>query len=207
MMIPSGLSSEAKLKDAKLCVQTEFAQRPKPRVTTTISRNGVVLEKVENAWEGPPRTEQERERIERFLRRQHQGVLARIKSDNTQSAAPSAEAEKTASTGQAGMSRIDRLLSETDGVSGWTHISGDGQVTAHHLPAPETKEISDLVPPLKDLSSFLTSVTGLGDFTGGILESPGSSELWLPLGADFLVVKAGLRVSFKNLVEKIKSEV
>ena len=104
------------------------------------------------------------------------------------------------------MTKLDRVLSETDGVLGWAHISEDEQVTAHHLSEPETKEISDLVLPLKELSSFLTSVTRLGDFTGGVLESPGSSELCLPLGGDFLVVKAGLRVSFKNLVKRIKSE-
>ena len=61
--MPGGLSSEAKLKDAKFCVQTEFAQRPRPRVTTTISRNGVVMKKVENAWEWLPQTEEEKDSI------------------------------------------------------------------------------------------------------------------------------------------------
>jgi hypothetical protein len=207
MIIPSGLSSEARLKDAKFCVQTEFAQRPKPRVTTTISRDGVVVEKVENAWEGLPQDEQEKEKIERFLRRQHQEVLAKITRGMEESAAPPGEADKIASPDRTVIGRIDQELSGIDGVLGWVHVSREERVTSHHLSPPEAKGISDLVAPLRDISSLLVSVSGLGGLVGGILESPRSSELCMPFGTHFLVVKVDFRVNLKDLARRVRSVV
>ena len=205
MIIPSGLSSEAKLKHAKFCVQTEFAQRPRPRVTTTISRDGVVVEKVENVWEGLPQNEEEKEKIEKFLRRQHQEVLAKITREMDESAAPPGEAEKMVPPDQTVIGRIDQELSGIDGVLGWVHVSGEDVVTSHHLSPPETKGISDLIHPLRDLSSLLASVCDWGNFVGGILESPRSSELCMPVGTHFLVVQLDFRVNLKDLTRRIRS--
>jgi hypothetical protein len=207
MIIPSGLSSEAKLKDAKFCVQTEFAQRPKPRVTTTISRDGVVVKKVENAWEGLPQNEEEREKIERFLRRQHQEVLARITRGMDESAVAPGEAEKMVPPDQTVIVRIDQELSGIDGVLGWVHVSGDERLTSHHLSPPETRGISDLVGPLKDISFLLASVSGFGGLVGGVLESPRSSDLCMQLGTHFLVVKVDFGVNLKDLAKRIRSVV
>jgi hypothetical protein len=79
MMIPAGLSSEACLGDTKLVVQTEFALRPQPRVTTTIFLKGQVVEKMEKIWEGSPQTQEENEEIEKFLKKQHLLVMEKIK--------------------------------------------------------------------------------------------------------------------------------
>jgi thymidylate kinase len=79
MMIPAGLSSEACHGDTKLVVQTEFALRPQPRVTTTVFIKGQVVEKMEKMWEKSPQTQEENEEIEKFLKRQHRQVLKIIK--------------------------------------------------------------------------------------------------------------------------------
>ena len=205
--MPGGISSEAKLKDAKFCVQTEFAQRPEPRVTTTISRDGVVLKKVENAWEGLPQTEEEKDKIERFLRRQHQDVIAKMTRAMDEPGAPPGESDKIASPDQSVIGRIDQELSGIDGVLGWVHVSGEDRTTSHHLPPSEANRISDLVGPLRDISSLLASVSGLGSLVDGILESPQNSELCVPLGTHFLVVKADFRVNLKDLAKRIRSVV
>ena len=205
--MPGGISSEAKLKDAKFCVQTEFAQRPEPRVTTTISRDGVVVKKVENAWEGLPQTEEEKDKIERFLRRQHQDVIAKMTRAMDEPGAPPGEPDKIASPDQSVIGRIDQELSGIDGVLGWVHVSGEDRTTSHHLPPSEANRISDLVGPLRDISSLLASVSGLGSLVDGILESPQNSELCVPLGTHFLVVKADFRVNLKDLAKRIRSVV
>lgn len=204
--MPGGLSSEAKLKDAKFCVQTEFAQRPKPRVTTTISRDGVVVKKVENAWERLPQTEEEKDKIERFLRRQHQNVIAKITRGMDPDAHPGKMGQITAPDKKV-IGKIDQELSATDGVLGWVHISGVDRTASHHLHSSEANTISNLVGALRDVSSLMTSFSGLGNLVGGILESPASSELCLPLGAHFLVVKADFRVNLKDLAKRIRSVV
>ena len=79
MLIPAGLSSEASLEDTRLVVQTEFALRPRPRVTTTIFFEGQVVKKVEKIWKGSPQTEEEKGEIEKFLKSQHYLVMKKIK--------------------------------------------------------------------------------------------------------------------------------
>jgi hypothetical protein len=79
MINPAGISGEASSGKKKFCVQTEFAPRPKPRITTSVSLNGEVVQKVENLWEKLPQSEEDRDEIERFLRKQHQEVIKNIK--------------------------------------------------------------------------------------------------------------------------------
>jgi len=79
MINPAGMSSEASSGEMKFCVQTEFALRPKPRITTSVSLNGEVVQKVEKFWEKLPQSEEDKDEIERFLRKQHQEVIKNIK--------------------------------------------------------------------------------------------------------------------------------
>ena len=79
MISPAGISSEASSGEKRFCVQTEFAARPKPRITTCVSLNGEVVQKVERFWEKLPQSEEDKDEIERFLRKQHQGVIKNIK--------------------------------------------------------------------------------------------------------------------------------
>jgi len=79
MINPAGISGEASSGEKKFCVQTEFAPRPKPRITTSVSLNGEVVQKVEKFWEKLPQSEEDKDEIERFLRKQHQEVIKNIK--------------------------------------------------------------------------------------------------------------------------------
>ncbi len=205
MTIPGGLSSEASFKDTKFCVQTEFAQRPKPRVTTTISINGEVVKKVENIWERLPQTEEDKQEIEKFLKRQHQQVLEKIKDRREKLAA--SEREDISASEEDMVLKVTEELSKTEGVFGWVFILKDGQVITHQFSLPEDEDIEDLVRGIKDVSFFLPSVTWLGNFVGGILHSGGSCMVFLPLKTRFLGVKLNPKVNIKNLVKRIKSVV
>lgn len=230
MMIPAGLSSQASFGDTKLFVQTEFAQRPKPRVTTTISLDGQVVEKVENIWEGSPQTEEERVEIEKFLKRQHQQVLEKIKNKkeklvlsegkkkettpaNISHAMPTSSMNHTVHTSvDASVSRVKEELLKTEGVFGWVFISDpqdqnsdEEQRMAHPVSKPEDKDAENLAGRIKDISLFLPEITGLGKFVGGILNLPESCMLFLPLRAHFLAIRLEPKVDFKKLVKRIKT--
>jgi len=79
MINPAGISNEASSGEKRFCVQTEFAARPKPRITTSVSLNGEVVQNVEKFWEKLPQSEEDKDEIERFLRKQHQEVIKNIK--------------------------------------------------------------------------------------------------------------------------------
>lgn len=96
MINPAGISGEASSGEKRFLVQTEFASRPKPRITTSISLNGEVVQKVENLWEKLPQTEEDRYEIERFLKKQHFEVIKNIKEKKEEFASSKDEEKKTA---------------------------------------------------------------------------------------------------------------
>ncbi len=80
--IPNGRTSRIKKGDASLQVQTEYAFRPYPRLTTTILTDGQVLHKIEKKLERPIESVEEQTEIERMIKRQHAEVLIIVKENS-----------------------------------------------------------------------------------------------------------------------------
>ena len=76
--IPAGRTSLINRGDAPLQVQTEYAFRPYPRVTTTILDNGKVLHKVEKKLKKGIDSLEEQSRMEEVIKHQHSEILAII---------------------------------------------------------------------------------------------------------------------------------
>lgn len=76
--IPVGRTSLVKRGMTSLQVQTEYASRPYPRVTTTVLNSGQVIQKVERKLEHAVETLEEQSRIEAAIQQQHGEVLALI---------------------------------------------------------------------------------------------------------------------------------
>lgn len=77
--IPTGRTSLVKKDNLSLQVQTEYAFRPVPRITTTISREGQVIHKVERALDRPITSIEEQDLAENTIRRQHAEIVNIIK--------------------------------------------------------------------------------------------------------------------------------
>lgn len=78
--IPAGRTSLIKRNGLDYQVQTEYASRPKPRITTTISSNGRVLHKVDRPLDRPIGTVDEQRVAERTIQRQHDDVNSIIQN-------------------------------------------------------------------------------------------------------------------------------
>ena len=86
------MTSLVKRENVALQVQTEYAYRPTPRITTTISREGQVVHKVERSLSRPIQSLEEQSKVEITLRRQHSEIIGLIrKSPTALMAAPVAE--------------------------------------------------------------------------------------------------------------------
>jgi hypothetical protein len=201
MIIPIGLASEAVIEETRFCVQTEFAHRPKPRVTTTISLNGEVVEKVETNWEKSPLTEEDKRDIERFLHKQHQKVMDKIKRKDGEQSSPGAGAADDEPVTEDAVLRVDRKLSQTEGVSGWAFLLRDGRILSHRICDPQDRQRFEQI---KDFASLLSAATQLGDFTGGMLELPVSLAVVLPVGEHFLGVRLNPEADPKSVVAQIR---
>lgn len=77
--IPSGRTSLLKRGTTPLQVQTEYAPRPYPRLTTTILDRGRVVHKVEKKLERPVQSPEEQAKIEDMMKKQHSEILSIIK--------------------------------------------------------------------------------------------------------------------------------
>ncbi|MBU0983079.1 MAG: hypothetical protein KKA42_04365 [candidate division Zixibacteria bacterium] len=86
--IPAGRTSLVKRGQTAIQVQTEYAYRPVPRITTTILQDGRVLHKVERGLDKAISSLEEKVRMEETIRRQHVEVLGIIKTDDSAPAVP-----------------------------------------------------------------------------------------------------------------------
>lgn len=76
--IPAGRTSLVKRGESMLQVQTEYAPRPYPRITTTILNQGQVLHKLEKKLEQAIGSVEEQNLAEDVMKRQHAEVLSLI---------------------------------------------------------------------------------------------------------------------------------
>ena len=77
--IPSGRTSLVNRNGTALQIQTEYAYRPYPRVTTTILDGGKVLHKVEKKLEKCVDSPEDQAAMEEIIKRQHSQVMLLIK--------------------------------------------------------------------------------------------------------------------------------
>lgn len=205
MILPAGLLSETRFGDIKFFVQTEFASRPQPRLTTTISVDGAVVEKVENTWNQLPQTEEEKETIEKRLKEQHQQVLKTIrqKKGNLISFEPG-RVEESPDEDES-IIKLKKELSKIKGVGGWVFLLTGSRMTMYLLSEPEDRKGEDLMWQMKELFFLLPQLTELGNFKGGILTSSQSRLLFLPFNKHLVGLKLDPQVDCERLVKRIKS--
>lgn len=103
--IPAGRTSMVKKGDMQFQVQTEYAQRPAPRITTTILNSGQVVNKIERTLDHEISSLDEQARAEVALKRQHQEVIGILQEQPTEAVT----AARNAIEGAAGES-AERLL-------------------------------------------------------------------------------------------------
>lgn len=80
--IPAGRTTRINKGGKDLTLQTEYATRPNPRLTTSVFTQGQVIYKIENELPAAVDTIEQKERVERLLQRQHAQALEIARKDN-----------------------------------------------------------------------------------------------------------------------------
>ncbi len=124
--IPAGRTSLVDKAGVPLHVQTEYAYRPYPRVTTTILDQGRVLHKVEKKLPKGVESPEEQSQMEEVIKQQHSEILAIIK-DNQGKAAAQDEMSKTQKFKIAQEATLTETLMAIRGVQKVYHLDRDGQ--------------------------------------------------------------------------------
>jgi len=124
--IPAGRTSLVNKEGASIQVQTEYANRPYPRVTTTILDNGRVLHKVEKKLTKGVDSIEEQSQMEEVIKQQHSEILAIIK-DNQRNQHPKNEQSETQKFKIAKEATIADKLATIPGVERVYHLDRDGE--------------------------------------------------------------------------------
>jgi hypothetical protein len=80
--IPAGRTSLVKHGSVSMQVQTEYASRPRPRITTTILKEGQVVHKIERPLDRAIESIDEQQRAEATIKRQHAEVVSIVQSES-----------------------------------------------------------------------------------------------------------------------------
>lgn len=199
--IPVGRTSLVKRGNVDVQVQTEYATRPSPRVTTTLSFQGRVLHKVERNLERAVDTFEEQRAIEQEMRQQHDEILGIIQKESYVSAmklAPrSPEAERR-------MTAYDRLMAIPD-VDRVFRVDNEG-VLLESQPAEEFQQAFGLI--FKNLAELMNLFARLPGSAGlreqGVYEIERCRLYFASIGTEcfFIVVEpSDLSIDYERLVK------
>lgn len=149
---PAGISSYLNWKEKQLYLQTEFALRPQPRITTTVSCQGEVIYKTEELWKGGLKRQEDKEEIEELIGLQHRKTRELVKNK--------AE-EILVSLMPKPLPKFWEGLSKMEGVQNVFAFDQQGKLLYQEKEDELSKKIRQGIISVIQLSNFLTQVSRL----------------------------------------------
>ncbi len=135
--IPAGRTSRIVQGDIEIQIQTEFAARPSPRITTSIFSKGQVMHKVEQELKGQITSFEDKIRIEDKLRKQHFEVLKTLKDEKKLQSFLSTTAIK-----EGGGNSVSRRIKDINGVERVFYINNEGEFSSDQISKEFKKKYS-----------------------------------------------------------------
>ena len=155
--IPAGRTSLVKAGGLSLQVQTEYAPNPTPRITTTILRDGRVVQKIERALDKPVTTLEEQTRMERSIQRQHHEVCRLLErgGQQTRRMTATSEAKPTPPT-------THEQLQAVPGVQRVFRLDNEGNFVGAAPSEEFRKMFAPVFQNLRELLDVFMLVPGVG---------------------------------------------
>ena len=139
-------------------MQTEYAFRPYPRLTTTILNDGQVIHKIEKKLEKPIGSVQEQSEMEQMIKRQHSEVVSII-NQNTGKGPQTLKGFKEATSGY--YSLADRLKT-IQGVQKVYELDNDGNFLSENRSEQFRQVYSTVYKGLRELINIFAMIPGIG---------------------------------------------
>jgi len=164
-LIPTGRTSLVKRGDASLQVQTEYAHRPLPRITTTVQQEGRVLQKIERSLDNPIASIEEKNLMEDTIRKQHMEILTIIRGNNNH---PQKAKQKLTPSEAKPYPEIDpslpilERLRSLPGTHRIYRLDNEGNFSDASVSKEFAKMFKPVFKNLHELISVFTEVPGIG---------------------------------------------
>ncbi|UCD16603.1 MAG: hypothetical protein JSV44_09075 [Candidatus Zixiibacteriota bacterium] len=200
--IPAGCTSRSMHGSIELQVQTEYAIRPTPRLTTTVLSSGQVIHKIEKDLPAPIKDLDDKARVEILLRRQHLQVLEVVKGEGFSSLLRERFPDEFAPAGPPSL--VDRLKS-IDGVLRIYPVSNDGSFGGCELSNDFKKRFGVIFKNLRDILEVFTELPA-GRREQGVYEVERDRLYLISCGNEcyfVLMSPSEARIDFEAALEEI----
>ncbi len=195
-LIPAGRTSRIVRGEKELQIQTEYAYRPNPRLTTSVINKGQVIQKIQQDLDTPVSTLEEKVKVEDLLRKQHMEVLGIISDKNFSTDLTVREKPKLKTETLTTYERLTKL----DGIVKVYQIDNDGNFVSDKINT-EFKKVFDKVfkslPEILDIFSFLPG----GIREKGVVEIERNRLYFISTGSECFFILT-LRTSAKESWEE-----
>lgn len=146
-------------------IQTEYAHRPKPRLTTSIISGGQVIHKIQQDLKNPITSFKEKTKIEDLLRKQHFDVLNIVRNKDFEL---NPVDNKKSRIERKNLSLAEKLRS-FKGVEKVFRLNGDGQFDSEGLSDDFRKMYSSILKSIQEVIDIFMQLPG-GSREKGIVE-------------------------------------
>lgn len=201
---PAGLVSNVEWQNKSFHIQTEFALRPRPRITTSVIKDGETIYKAERPWDGGLFSEMDTMVVEKSLKIQHKKVLDLVKEKGSQIALEKGTTKVV----------LQDKLTEIDWKLRLENIPGVKEVIfleREKLERGET-QLSDMtqqgkmVSALTSLNLAIPTGSKMGQFKEGILDQTQLRYLLVPKKEKLVIFVIDKSVDVKTVENRIKIE-
>jgi hypothetical protein len=209
--IPAGRTSRIRRGKIDLTLQTEYAVRPNPRLTTSVFSEGQVIYKIEKELAGPVTSLEDKSRVEILLRRQHVQAMDVVNSDSfppieSRIMNPSASTRETTveKIDQNELSLADRIR-DVEGVTYVIELDNDGNFTSTTLSEKFKKQFDMIFRNLHEILDIFTAVPG-GSREQGVYEVERNRLYLISAGkvCYFVLVRSGdTTTDFESIFQRI----
>jgi hypothetical protein len=131
--IPAGRTTRISKSGKDFTLQTEYAARPNPRLTTSVFTQGQVIYKIENELAAAVESHEQKEKVERLLQRQHAQALEIARKDNFPPSNKDFETGDDADTAVLHPRNDREKLQSVDGVQYVVRVDNDGNFESAKL--------------------------------------------------------------------------
>jgi hypothetical protein len=156
--IPAGRTSRIVRGTTQLQIQTEYAYRPSPRLTTSIFSGGQVVRKVEKELGSPITSLEDKFKVEGLLRKQHMEVIE-VLNNNHEFLAGLVQPGDAAPPSAQNLTLSDRLA-RVEGVEKIFRIDNDGNFESNNISDEFRKRFSSLFRNLRELLDIFQNLPG-----------------------------------------------
>lgn len=204
--IPAGRTSLVDKAGVPLHVQTEYAYRPYPRVTTTILDHGRVLHKVEKKLSKGIDSHEEQCQMEEVIKQQHGEIVAIIKN-NQGKAVPKNEQSETQKLKIVSEAATADKLSAIPGVERVYQLDREGKFSDTEEASVFKSAYPTLFKGLCEMAKMFMIIPGAEmKREQGVFEIEPDRLYFVSAGNEYFFVKAE-RADFKTDFEKAIKEI